>query len=277
MWGRTSSGGQSSDRLAERRRVRRRRVRIALLVLVLLVCGALVWGLWQSSVRISRVEVFGTEVALASYATEAMQGAYLGIIPRDSIFFFPEDEIRARILSAHSDIAALSIFRSSLTSLSIKVDSRLPIAKWCGLAPTPNVEPYCYVFDSSGLIFAASETATTDTVNPFILYAPLVGDTQEPLLATITNAEKLPTTFDFARQLATLGSPVTHIIIRDGEVNDYLASGTRITYVLGREHDAFTALVSSKESLNLSDGSIDYVDLRFEGKVYLKRMDDTVQ
>ena len=77
--------------------------------------------------------------------------------------------------------------------------------------------------------------------------------------------------FDFARELATLGSPTTRIAIHDGEVNDYLASGTRVTYVLGHEQDAFTALVSARENLNLSDGSLEYVDLRFDGKVYVKR------
>jgi hypothetical protein len=42
-------------------------------------------------------------------------------------------------------------------------------------------------------------------------------------------------------------------------------------YVLGSEQEAFTALVSAKDSLSLSDGSVDYVDLRFSGKVYVKR------
>ncbi|MDO8566972.1 MAG: hypothetical protein Q7R58_02365, partial [bacterium] len=61
------------------------------------------------------------------------------------------------------------------------------------------------------------------------------------------------------------------IVIHDGEVDNNLASGTRITYVLGREQDAFTALVSARENFNLADGSVDYVDLRFDGKVYLKK------
>ena len=61
------------------------------------------------------------------------------------------------------------------------------------------------------------------------------------------------------------------IVLRGDEVNDYLESGTRVTYVLGNEENAFTALASSKDTLNFSDGSLEYVDLRFDGKVYLKR------
>lgn len=270
MLARTPSVEQGSARLAERRRIRRRRGRIVFGILVCILFGVLIWGIRQSSVRISNFTVYGGDSAFEAYATDAMRGSYLGIIPRDSTFFFPEERIRADILAAHQDIAAVSIFRSGLTGLSIKIDNRVAIARWCGLAPTAGVDEYCYVFDASGFIFSAA-ASTTQTLNSFTLYAPLAGDTQEPLRATITNAEKLPATFDFARQLATLGSPAISILIHDSEVDDTLASGTRVTYVLGHEQDAFTALVSSRDTMNLADGSVDYVDLRFDGKVYLKK------
>ena len=50
-----------------------------------------------------------------------------------------------------------------------------------------------------------------------------------------------------------------------------MTSGTRITYVLGDEQNAFAALSSAQSDFNLSDGSVDYVDLRFDGKMYLKK------
>ncbi len=242
--------------------------------------------LHQPFARISHVQVFGAEEFLSDIALDAMRGSYLGIIPRDSTLFYPADEIRSDILSRDSNIAAVSLFRSGLTSLTIRVDMRVPIAKWCGLAPTPNVEEYCYVFDASGLIYAAADLAP-DTLNPFALYAPLVGATEEPLghspatgealQATIDQSEKLPATFDFARQINSLGSSVTKIVIQNGEVSDILSSGTRVTYVLGNEQNAFTALSSARDSFKLGDGSIEYIDLRFDGKVYLKRKGDTVE
>jgi hypothetical protein len=54
-------------------------------------------------------------------------------------------------------------------------------------------------------------------------------------------------------------------------VDDRLASGTRVTYVLGDEQNAFTALVSARDYLKVADGSIEYVDLRFAGETYFKR------
>ena len=257
-------------RLAERRRLRRRRIILALFVVVAATLGGLVYGLWQHPVRISRIAIYGADQALADTAAEAMQGRYLGVIPRDSIFFYSEERIRSAILAANPAIAAISIFRNGLSGLSIKVDYRVPIAQWCGLAPVEGVTAYCYVFDANGFIFAAAAT-TTKTVNNFVLYAPLAGDTQEPLCAMLAHAERFPYMFEFTRRLATFGSPVEKIVLRNDEVDEYLRNGTRITYVLGSEQEAFAALTTAHENLNLADGSLDYVDLRFSGKVYSKK------
>ncbi|MDE1919641.1 MAG: hypothetical protein KGH56_02990 [Patescibacteria group bacterium] len=292
MWGRASSALQGSDRLASRRRKRRLRLVIACVLLLALLLWAAVYGLWQPFVRISSVGVVGADASLADVAKEDMQGAYFGIIPRDSILFFPASRIRADILAAHPDFAAISIPRTGLSSITIKIDNRVPIAEWCGLspletpaqarpgisdalsltgrAPTPGVDAYCYVFDANGFVFAAAGT-TTQTINTFTLYAPLEGATEEPLRATIAHASLLPTAFDFARQLATFGSPVSSIVMRGDEVDDYFESGTRLTYVLGHEQEAYTALTSARANLNISDGSLEYVDLRFAGNVYLKK------
>jgi len=221
-------------------------------------------------VRISHIQIFGADESLSMYATQAMQGSYFSIIPRDSIFFFPEDRIRADILAAHPEIVAISIFRNNFSSISIKINNRVAIARWCGDEPRSDLGSSCYLLDAKGFIFGAAAT-TTQAINNFSLFAPLIGDTLEPLRATIIHSEKLPAAFDFARRLSTFDSPVSEIVLRDDEVDDYFASGTRITYLLGDEENAFTALFSAKVNFNLADSSVEYVDLRFDGKVYVKK------
>jgi hypothetical protein len=268
MLGKTSSA--SNERLIARRRKRRRRLFTVFSILSLLVAMGIIYELRQNPFRIRDVEIFGADQSYAAIAYQAMEGYYFGIIPRDSIFFFPATHIRANIIELHPDVAAISFFRKGLNGLSIKINDRIAIARWCGLAPTERVEEYCYVFDASGLIFAPHSSSTA-TLNKAALYAPLEGEMLEPLGATIAHAKNLSGTFDFARQLGTFGSPVAYILIEGDEVHHRLESGTRVTYVLGREQNAYTALVSSKENFNFTDGSVEYVDLRFDGKVYLKR------
>ena len=291
--------------LTERRRRRRRRIALLYAIILFVFLGVLVWGLWQSPLRISHVQVFGSDAPISAYATEAMQGTYMGIIPRDSIIFFPERRIRADLLTEHPEIAAISIFRSGLTSISIKVDNRIPVARWCGsthdaviqssvsldaesdvATSSPITEapiiPECYFFDVNGFIYAPS-VGSTSPMNPFIVYEAIASegkatDTAAPLGSTLPNSDKFPSAFDFARQLRTFGVSasdqdlsVAEIVIRDDEIDDYLTSGTRVTYLLGDEQNAFTALVSARDNFNLADGSVEYVDLRFSGKVYVKK------
>jgi len=272
-----------SDRLATRRQVRRRRATIAWIVLLLLLLTATVYGLNRDSVRITHVQMYGQDQSLTAIVEASMEGKYFGLIPRNSTFFYSATAIRQDLINAHPEFAAVSLFRSGFTGLNVRTDTRAAIARWCGLKPSvPSEAEYCYVFDASGYIFAPY-SSSTPTINPFKVYVHPVGDTQEPaatrddsmrggpLRATLQNADNLPGTFDFARQLGTLGSPVTTIVIHDGEVDEYVASGTRVTYVLGSEQNAFNALTSARNTFNLADGSIDYIDLRFDGKVYLKR------
>jgi cell division septal protein FtsQ len=273
---RASSAARSN--LRERRRRARRRLLYVLAVLfVLLVLGAL-YGLQQPAVRINHVEVFGSTLPLEGIAREAMQGSYLGIVPRDSVFFYPERTIRERILSAYGDIATVSLFRNKLTGLTIRVTSRTPIARWCpeGIeavagttTPQPDEQTECYLFDDSGLLFATS--SEVPLVNSFVVSVPL-GKPELPVRGQVVpNAELLPGAFTFARQLSGLGSPVRTILIEVPQATLMLENGTRLLYVLGKEQEAYTALVSAKNNLNLKDGSLEYADLRFSGKVYIKK------
>lgn len=267
MLERALSGERSNERLAVRRRTRHRMGLIFFLILLLLLLTATIYGLRHSAARISHIEVISVDASLSGYATSRMQGNYFGIIPRDSIFFFPEESIRADILSSHNDIVAVSILRNGFTGILIKADYRVPVARWCGISKTIGVEEYCYFFDTDGLIYSAA--TTTQPINSFVVYNALPVD-DDPIGLTLPFAKDFPAIFDFARQLSTLGSQVVSVAIHDGEVDNRLASGTRVTYVLGREQVAFTALVSARNNFNLADGSVDYVDLRFDGKVYVK-------
>lgn len=295
MSGRVSSAARGSDRLAVRRRIRRRRIRIALGILFLVACTGVLYELRQDNVRISDIKVFGADESFADIARTAMQGSYLGIIPRDSILFFPASRIRADIITSHPDIAAVSIFRNSFSSLSIKVDYRVPIARWCGTSSTstspadsprkevmPTESGECYLFDAGGFLYATAsqegDASTTvgvhsgDTLTPYALYSALQSDSTSPIGATLKDANHIPAVFDFAREIGLSGPSVNTIVIRGDEVDFFLGSdGPRITYLLGDEQNAFTALVSAKAQLNLSDPTLQYVDVRFPGKVYVKR------
>jgi hypothetical protein len=104
------------------------------------------------------------------------------------------------------------------------------------------------------------------------VYDELAGRGEEPLRSTLAHANALPATFELARRIGDFGSPVDTVTFRGDEADFVLISGTRITYVLGEEEQSITDLVSALPNLDLSTGLVEYVDLRFPGKVYLKRV-----
>ena len=271
-----SSVLQGSARLARRRRSHRRTL-IALCALLLILCVSVIIELRQSAVRIQHVVVYGANQSFAAIALEAMQGNYFGIIPRDSTFFFSASDIRTDIMKAYPDIAAVALFRNGFTGLSIKIDERIPVARWCGAPPvspgsfaTSTPLGDCYLFDANGFVYATSSPKTPQPINSFVVYE-LPASAGEPIGSTLPNASEFPAAFDFARKLDTFGSPAISVVFNGDEVDDYLASGTSIMYVLGDEQNAFAALSSAQSDFNLADGSVDYVDLRFDGKIYLKK------
>jgi hypothetical protein len=251
-------------------------------VFVLVVIGAAFWLLWQPFLRISRYDVYGGDPSLATYAENAMTGTYFLIIPRDSVFFYPAGSIRAAILADHPDIAAVSLFSEGLTGLSIKAILRVPIGRWCGLAYAPGAAT-CYLFDDNGYLYAsateafASGTSTMlaeepdGALNPFAVFDALTATTTDPIGATLAAATQFPAAFSFARQVGALGSPVVAVALMGEQADLYLTSGTYLEYVPGQEQSAYSALVSAKADYDLSDGSIEYLDLRFPGKIYLKK------
>ncbi len=266
--------------LAERRRLRRRNLLIASGIALVFFLGALLYASWQPSVRIVHIEVYGFNDSLARIAEAELAGSYLSLVPRNSIFFYPERAIRKAIYTQYGEVAAVSLFRNGLTGLTIRVTTRVPIARWCPEevseimgTSTPEAAPRadCYFFDDQGLLYATTTDAVP--VNSFSVHAPLPTGETTPRGQTLPQAEQLPSVFNFAREIAQFGSLVQTVSIEEQEVALKLESGTRVRYVLGQEEQAFSALVSAKQNLNLRDGSLEYIDLRFEGKVYLKRRD----
>lgn len=268
----------NSERLAVRRRKQRQRARIAGVIFATLLLSVAIYGLWRPSVRISHIIVKGSDAPLSDIASKAMEGSYLGIIPRNSIFFFPAGTIRADILAAYPDVEAISIVRDSLSSISLNISKRVPLAMWCGASPDLFTGNGCYFFDPKGFVYATATTSdvtnivTEKPLTPFILFMPLPDAQEVPIGTTLQHADDFPAIFDFARQIGISGASVRSIVLRDDEVDFYVATtGTRITFLLGDEQNAFTSLMSAKDTLAVSDPSLEYIDLRFPGKIYLKK------
>lgn len=273
------AGAPPRERLKSRRRRARKRVLVLLAVLFLVLLGASVYALWRPELRIRDVSIQAADAAsLDPLVKGAVAGNYFGILPRDSFFFFPKEAIRQAILNAYPDISAVSISRTSLTSIEVSTIERVSAFNWCGAAPDDSAP--CYQTDAEGFIFASSaadipeDGATSTPSKTLRIYAPLTesaagGDT--PVRSHVENAAAIPAALRFERAVLSLGADVASLDLRGDEADLFTRAGTRITYVLGHEAAAAQLAATAFPQLNLNDGSVLYVDLRFDGKVYFKK------
>lgn len=269
----TITRGKRAAAPREPLKARRRRARTGLAVAgVALACallGLALYGLWHPSLRIATVTASGPNAeAAAELARAALEGRHGFVLPRDSLFLVPEEEMRARVLSAYPDLEAVSITARGTTALHLTTVPRAEAFLWCGEAYDPAAA--CWRANAEGLVFAPA--AGVASTSPLRAYGPLEGgDPLAPVGNRMGYASGIPDAIRFVKALRGLGADVESFAFRGDEAEVRTEAGTRVVYVIGKEAEAAVTAASVFPQLALNDGSIAYVDLRFPGKAYFKR------
>jgi cell division septal protein FtsQ len=262
---------ESKEPLKKRRKKTQKALVIGIGIIAVLLVALAFYLAWLPAFRVSAVSAEGPHADEAKQVAQlTLQGTHAFILPRNSLFFIPEDEVRARILESYPDVGAVSITADGLNALHIRTLPRAEAFVWCGVSP--DVSNGCYSANAEGLIFAPVSPETASTSEALKVYGAIEGqDGPSPVKAHIGYASRIPEALRFVKAMQTLGANVVSLSFRGDEADLYTEAGTRITYVLGREQEAAGIAASVFPQLALNDGSVQYVDLRFSGKAYFKR------
>lgn len=268
---------EKKEPLKARRKKQRKAFRLFLFVFCALVICTLLYLLWRPALRISAVSVMGpSEQEIAALSLRVLEGSYLYVVPKNSIFFYPEKRLREEIVVTFPEVVAVSMSRSSFTSVAITAVPRMSAFVWCApiLPVTDDSDLFsCYDVDAQGLIFKENFDQNTAT-STLHIFAGLEGDSLRiegsPVGMRVAHAEVVPPALLFVKTMKQLGIPVESVTLR-GDEADLRVGSTRITYVLGKEAEAAQLAVSVLPQLNLTDGSVEYLDLRFVTKAYIKK------
>jgi hypothetical protein len=270
---RTRTRPTSSEPLKVRRARAKRLFYIGLGVFVTLIVGLLLYAAWLPALRITEVNVAGPDAeSIRNIAEASMQGTHIFIVPRNSIFFLPESAMRKRILEAHPHIVAVSFKSAGLRGIEVVPVLRSSAFLWCGPSYAEKLDT-CFGADADGYVFAPYQGTEPVASSTLLLkvYVPLEGGVQEPVRAHVGYARALPSSLRLTKTFRALGANIAELAIRDDEADFYTAAGTRITYVIHKEKEAAQLAASVFPQVSLNDGSVEYVDLRFESKVYLRK------
>jgi cell division septal protein FtsQ len=256
--------------LKERRQAWAYALIIGAVLLFIVIIGGIAYAVRLPDVTLSSIEISGENFTTASdiekVVRDQLAGSYLFLIPRQSGIFYPKSDIERALKESFVPINQVSIHRDSFTTLSVSLQERVPVARWC---ISSALDSPCYLMDEAGLLFTRSDT----NVQNLFTYEGgdfQVGDTfLEGNLPSLREfIDKLP--------LATKRTPEKITVDTNNDVFVHFVDGGELRFVFGTDPglllENITSVFSSKRFA--TNEALEYVDFRFGNKVYVKFVDN---
>ena len=246
---------------------RRRRFRLIALGLSVLGCLVIVAGVGalshHSRVSVSDIRVEGARELdtreLADAARSVIDDGAFHVFSRANIFLYPEEGIVSRLSSAFPRIREISVGRESMLSQAVVVTIREREAAntWC--------DDTCYLMDEDGYVFAPARSVIGYVFRGGLVPGHPIG--QHVLRGRLEDVELV------LAELARIGlSPVSVSI--ENEIDYTIRTAAGYDLKLGFDLDTRELvkdfqLLRSEAAFAQSD-SIEYVDMRFGNRIYVK-------
>ena len=262
-------------------RKKRRRVflvRISFFIIfVAIVVGALVYGFNTNVLKIQNVVVRGGQEFVnkdvEEYAEQILAGAYLGMLSKQNILFYPKRQIKSEILNNFPRLKDISLeldpFKEQI--LDLRIAEREEDGVWCRKL---GEELDCYFIDSEGYVFAPAPTYSDGVV--FSYHGYIEGD---PVGSQYIEGDALKNISAFIQAIKNNQDlnelqPIGLEYLNTNEYKLLLKDGSFVLFsdIYGIAY-AYDNLVISmtKEEINLSE--IEYIDIRIPNKVFYKHKD----
>ena len=261
---------RSGMRLAQRRRRELLVVIVLVLLVGLFIFGTLAWLSHHTRFEIRGVRVDGTrELSAEQVEAHAFSLIFDGsfrFFSQAHVWLYPKDEIRQSLLGAFPRVQSVALSREGHV-VHISISERKPHALWC----REQGDGDCYHLDKEGVIFAHAEGMTIENGHTFS--GAVVGN---PI-----GARFLPSNFGriegLIHMLAQAGLMVERLrVLNDQDFEMRTGDGFVIRAGFVQENgqivsNAQTAIAS--EALSMRKNELEYIDVRFENRVYFKFKD----
>lgn len=281
-----SAGGRSQTRVRlDKSKVAQQRVKkkaligaVAFTVLVSFF-GAVSWASFLDVFAVQSIAVSGTqevrERAIESELLLATASARFGLFSQQNMLLYPREALEQQLLETYPRLHSVTI-NKQLTqhAVHVAVEEREIWARWC--EPSTDEAEVCYHVDSSGFIFEPA-TAVSDSL--ITLRGGLRESRTDPLRARIA-----PQYFEEVAQLLVdlknLSLDVYGVTFMDEDAAVLIAPGWELRVALDKDLGA-TAFnlraVLDEQGLRESLESLEYIDMRFDERVYFKHRNDSAE
>ncbi len=241
---------------------------------------------WIPFFHIRTVSISGTETINSSelerYVLLRTQGTFLGIVPKKNVFLIHKKTLEQAIQSFFPHASTVKI-NKHFTSLRITITERERDAVWCSSLDS---EAVCYSVDTEGVIYEIAGKAS----NPlfFVYDTPVLYDT-EPILKSVLPKEAYTRIEQIRQNLQHYTIPLYGYSLHDENEEIFYLSPIRHnepssfikTQTKQDTESIVSHLVTALKSDVLSEqkatyfSGLEYIDLRFDGKVFYKLTSST--
>lgn len=277
----------NSPRLSELKK-RRRRVFLNKALIYFLVTGTIFALLAYLSglpgINILEVEVSGNNIVdmekITAEAREKLTGKYFWLLPKTNVLFYPKEDIAEALSEKYKRLKDIDLSVQGNRVLKISVAEREPLYTWCRPDIVhPTSEEKCYFLDNEGYVFDEAPYFSGSVYFKFYGFDGI--DTANPPGAYF--ADKYFKNFVlFKNNLEAMEfKPVALHLKDDGDAELFLKSSKtpepKIIFRADADPQILIENLSAaldteplKTRMQKEYSKLEYLDLRFENKVYSK-------
>ncbi|MBI2048292.1 MAG: FtsQ-type POTRA domain-containing protein [Parcubacteria group bacterium] len=229
--------------------------------------------------RDKRRRQYATRVAVSEedirgFLEERLGGGYLNIVSRANVFLFQPKVIEAGLKSSFAKIQDVEVSRDSFNSIVVTIEERKPFYLWCDEQVADKNENQCYFLDIDGYAFAPAPYFSGSVY--FEFYKPFSED-KNPVGTYFLPEAEFKRLIAFRNSLREVNIEAQKFKIL--ETLDYafiLKEGTDIFFNPKQDFDALfnnlSATFDTEQFIQKRKRgfSLEYIDLRFDNKVYYR-------
>ncbi|MEI6022560.1 MAG: FtsQ-type POTRA domain-containing protein [bacterium] len=249
---------------------------------IALAIGLFVWGvvacLRYHKFQIQNVAVSGTFVIdphdVETFAQNTMQGNYLRVIPKTSIFVLRPNTLAARIKKQFPYIQTIEIHRQNMSSISIAITEYKGVYVWC-----TDTEEQCFFMNKNGLVFSPSPYFSGSAY--IKLFGRQDGKTNTEVPFEPYHDELFAHVPEIIRDMPIVGiTPVSFTYQQEHSLAiSFMHNGTMAQLFIDPTKDILYQIQALSAALNTealgtsfddTNKTLVYLDTRFDGKVVYK-------
>lgn len=275
-------------RLARRRKFRKK-ILFSFFVFVFVVSGLAIFSN-SKTMMIENIEISGTEVLnseeIKDFIKEEINGKVLFLFSKNNYVFLPVGVVERSVMQEFPRIGDIHGVKTNKNTISFSITEREEKYLWCGSAPVfgdllANTE--CYFLDKTGFVFAKAPLFSGSIYFRFFnnLESP------EPVGNYVFDSGEFEKLVYFTLLVDQIGISPIALAFEDGENSqnyviyfkkEYTGRTVPPKIIFKKDFEPekiannLNSLFSLPEFLEKfeSDTGIEYIDLRFDGKVFYK-------